>query len=120
MLSFILIFALLSLGAESLSIQMKVKTPSVGNLPRKIKRLTRSLTSESFDKVYTPEFDKFLTSEASPAIYDSLMKIITKTARQLKVSVKKEFGLRTVTVRPDIVDTAIAAGTFQVNFDSFI
>lgn len=37
---------------------------------------------------------------------------IKKTARQLKTTVKPDFGVKPPLVRPDIVETAVAAGTF--------
>eukprot|EP01038_Epipyxis_sp_PR26KG_P009866 gene9866-13273_t len=91
---------------------MKVKTPSVGNIPRKLKRNLRSLTNENFSNIYTPEFDEYLKSQASPAIYEQLLKQVNKKARSLKITVKPEFGYKAPVVRPNIVETAIAAGTF--------
>lgn len=91
------------------------KAPSVGNLPRKLKRQLRSLDATTFDKIFTDEFDTFLKNEADGRIYDNLMDTISKRARQLGVKIKDNFGIKPVIVLSDIVDTAVSAGNFKVS-----
>lgn len=55
-----------------------------------------------------------MKNEAKGAKYDNLMKSIQKTARQLKVDLRKDFGAKPIVTRPNIVDTAIAANSFSV------
>lgn len=52
-----------STSIRSATLQMKVKTPSLGNIPRKLKRKIRSVEAENFDQLYTAEFDSFLKTE---------------------------------------------------------
>lgn len=93
----------------------KAKAPSVGNIPRKIKRKLRSLDSSTFEQIYTPEFDEFLKTEAQGSIYLNLRKVIAKRARQVGAVLKADFGVKPVIVLPDLVDTAVAAGGFTVS-----
>lgn len=48
---------------RSKQLQMKVKSPSLGNIPRKLKRKIRGVDAENFDQLYTAEFDSFLKTE---------------------------------------------------------
>ena len=41
------------------------------------------------------------------------MKHLTKTARTLKVTLRKDFGVKPIVKRSNIVETAVAAGTFS-------
>ena len=96
------------------TLSMRVKTPSVGNISRKLKRKIRSADATTFTTLYTPEFDEYLKKEASTGIYDSIFKQLTKKARQLKVTVKSDFGFKPKVVIPNIVETATASGTLNV------
>ena len=91
-----------------------VKDTSKVNLSRKLKRLLTSskLDASSFEKVKT--FEPYLKDEATGAIYDRLLKLVTKKARQLKVTLSPEFAKKPVVIVPDLVETATSAGTFQV------
>ena len=100
--------------SRSLSLSMKVATPSVGNIARKLKRKIRSVDATNFDALYTPEFDVYLKTEATAGIYETIRKNLTKKARELKVTIKSDFGLKPKIVLPTIVETAVKAGTFQV------
>jgi hypothetical protein len=97
------------------SLSMKVKEPSVGNLARKLKRKLRTVDAITFSELYTEEFDNFLKTKASAGIYENIMKHLTKTARQLKIEFKSDFGKKAVVVRPDIIETAKSVGTFNVS-----
>lgn len=99
---------------SSFTLSMRVKTPSVGNISRKLKRKIRSVDATTFTTLYTPEFDEYLKTEATTGIYDSIFKQLTKKARELKVTVKSEFGFKPKAVIPNIAETATAAGTFNV------
>ena len=88
--------------------------PSVGNLARKIKRKLRSVDATSFETIYTPEFDKYLKEEASGRLYTTVMDALKKKARQVGTSLKSEFGIKPVVVLPNIVEAAVAAGSFTV------
>ena len=101
--------------SRSLSLSMKVATPSVGNIARKLKRKIRSVDATNFDTLYTPEFDVYLKTEATAGIYETIRKNLTKKARELKVTIKSDFGLKPKIVLPTIVETAVKAGTFQVS-----
>jgi hypothetical protein len=59
---------------------------------------------------------EFLKTKAKGGIYLNLIKHIQKTAKALKADISVEFGARPKTVRPNIVDTAISAGSFSVPF----
>lgn len=113
------VFLLLCLFAtvvvvSSFTLSMRVKAPSVGNISRKLKRKIRSADATTFTSIYTPEFDEYLKKEASDGIYDSILKQLTKKARQLKVTVKSDFGFKPKVVIPNIVETATASGTLNV------
>jgi len=83
------------------------------NLPRKLKRGLRTITAENFDKVYNADFENFLIKTATPELNEKLLFKIKKTARKLGLSVKEGFGEKPAIVYNDIVDTAVAAGTFN-------
>ena len=51
---------------------------------------------------------------AQGSLYENIIKKLTKRARQLKVTLKPDFGVKPEIILPTIVETAIAAGTFQV------
>lgn len=98
---------------SSNQLYMRVKTPNAGNIPRKLKRKIRSVEVTTFDQLYTPEFDTFLKVEAQGGIYENIMKLLKRRAQQLKLALKPDFGLKAAVVIPTIVETAVAAGTFQ-------
>ncbi len=88
----------------------------LSNMSRKIRRHLKSATSETFEKlIYTSEYDNFLKNSASENVYKVLMQKIQKTARQLNIKLKADFGKRVKAERPDIVSTAVSAGTFTVS-----
>jgi uncharacterized surface protein with fasciclin (FAS1) repeats len=94
-------------------VSTKQKAPSVGNLPRKMKRNLRSIKdAAAFEKIYTEEYETFLKVEARGAVYENLMEKIRTKARKLNITLKPEFGVKPIVVLPDLVDTAIAAGSF--------
>jgi hypothetical protein len=59
-------------------------------------------------------FTEYLKSKAPGGIYLNLLKHVKKAARTLKVTVSPEFGAKPIVKRQTIVETAVAAGTFQV------
>lgn len=111
LLNFFLLASLFVAGVNSLA--TKVKPPSIGNLPRKLKRALKTADAAKFQTLLTPEYDTFLKGSTG-ALYNNLMDKISKTAIKLKVSVTPGFGVKPVQVLPNLVDTAIAAGSFQV------
>eukprot|EP01040_Poterioochromonas_malhamensis_P008221 gene8221-8891_t len=101
----------------------------LSNMSRKIRRHLKSATSETFEKlIYTSEYDNFLKNSASENVYKVLMQKIQKTAllmqkiqktaRQLNIKLKADFGKRVKAERPDIVSTAVSAGTFTKLVDA--
>ena len=101
----------------SFTLSMKVKEASVGNLSRKLKRKIRSADATTFSNLYTPEFDLFLKNDASMGVYETILKQLNSKARQLKLTVKSDFGIKPKVVIPNIVATATAAGTFNVRIN---
>jgi hypothetical protein len=99
---------------NSRMLSMKVKVPNPGNLARKLKRNIRSVNATNFDVLYTPEYDNFLKNEAKGELYTTILKQLTKKARQLNVKLKSDFGIKPKILLPSIVETAQAAGTFKV------
>jgi hypothetical protein len=96
-------------------LSMKLKEPSIGNLPRKLKRKIRSSNETTFDQLYSPEFDNFLKNQAKGGVYENIMKTLNKKARHLKITLKPDFGVKPKIVLPTIVETAVAAGSFGVH-----
>eukprot|EP01036_Dinobryon_divergens_P022343 gene22343-30588_t len=88
---------------------------SKSNIPRRIKRALRSAKDAATftSAVLNPEVDEYLKSKAPGGIYLNLLKQVKKAARTLKVTVSPEFGAKPVVKRQTIVETAVAAGTFQ-------
>ena len=85
---------------------------AVVNVPRRLKRLLRTVNATNFETIYTDEFDTYLREKASPGIYDSIIKKLKKTARTLGVEIRSSFGSKPVVVVPDILETATSAAKF--------
>ena len=83
------------------------------NMPRKLKRSLRNADKGTFESlVNKPETESFIKQLPDGLLYDNLMKMITKKRRELKIKVKTDYAVKPKVVLPDIVDTAVAAGTF--------
>jgi len=80
------------------------------NIPRKMKRILRGLNETTFESIYTEEFDAYLKTVASTGIYENLRKQLTKTARQLNIQLKPDFGVKAAVVLPSIIETATTGG----------
>lgn len=100
---------------STVALSMKVKSPSVGNLPRKMKRKLIGIKSENFDTILTDEFDSYMKNEASPAVHARMMKDLQRKARALGVKVKEGFGVKAAVVRPSLLEAATSAGNFGVS-----
>lgn len=96
---------------HSLAVASKGKPSTSTNIVRKTKRMIRSMDATNFNNVYSKELEAYL-STSNGLIYDNLMKTIEKKARQLKVKFNADFAKKQVIVLPDIVDTAVGAGSF--------
>ncbi len=57
---------------------------------------------------------EYLKNNASEAIYESIRHKLEKAARKLNVTLKPDFGLKPVVVRPNIVEHVVSAGIFTV------
>ena len=83
------------------------------NMPRKLKRSLRNADKGTFESlVNKPETESFIKQLPDGLLYENLMKMITKKSRELKIKVKTDYAVKPKVVLPDIVDTAVAAGTF--------
>ena len=94
----------------------KEKVANPGNLCRKMKRTIKtSPDAASFEStILTPEYDLYLREGCTGAIYSNLMEKVAKKALELKVTVKPGFGVKAIVVLPDLIEMAVAAGTFKV------
>jgi hypothetical protein len=97
----------------------KEKVLNPGNLCRKMKRgIKTSPDAASFEKnILTPEYDLYLREGCSGAIYTNLFDKVAKKALEFKVTVKPGFGVKAIVILPDLVQMAVAAGTFNVRRD---
>lgn len=112
-LQLIVLMAVLLVATNAMMVKTKVANP--GNLCRKMKRIIKTSDAASFEKgILTPEIDLYLREGCSGAIYSNLMEKVAKKALELKVTVKPGFGVKAIVVLPDLVDMAVAAGTFNV------
>ena len=96
---------------------LKTKVANPGNLCRKMKRTIKtSPDAATFEKtILTPENDAYLKTGCSGSIYSNLMEKVAKKALELKVTVKPGFGVKAIVILPDLVEMAVAAGTFKVS-----
>lgn len=110
----ILVLAAFVLAAAN-AMMVKTKVANPGNLCRKMKRIIKTSDAAIFEKeILTPENDLYLREGCSGAIYSNLMEKVAKKALELKVTVKPGFGVKAIVVLPDLVEMAVAAGTFKV------
>ena len=94
---------------------LKTKVANPGNLCRKMKRVIKTSDAASFEKlVLTAENEVYLREQCTGAIYSNLMEKVAKKALELKVTVKPGFGVKAIVILPDLVEMAVAAGTFNV------
>ena len=113
----IVLVAVLLVATNAMMVKTKVANP--GNLCRKMKRIIKTSDAASFEKgILTPEIDLYLREGCSGAIYSNLMEKVAKKALELKVTVKPGFGVKAVVILPDLVEMAVAAGTFNVRIHS--
>lgn len=97
----------------------KEKVVNPGNICRKMKRtIKNSPDAASFEKtILTPVNDLYLREGCSGSIYTNLMEKVAKKALELKVTINPGFGVKAVVILPDLVEMAVAAGTFKVRHD---
>jgi hypothetical protein len=106
-----------SVSLTRLYMGRKHKPPSVGNYPRKIKRLLHSAevnSSRSLEELYNPRYESYLVNEASENMHKILMKKIQKTASVLNVKLKEGFGYRPPVELPTVYDYISMNPTTQV------
>jgi hypothetical protein len=113
-LQVIVLVAVCLVATQSMMVKTKVANP--GNLCRKMKRIIKTSDAATFEKdILTPENDLYLREGCSGAIYSNLMEKVAKKALELKVTVKPGFGVKAIVVLPDLVEMAVAAGSFNVS-----
>jgi hypothetical protein len=104
-----------NLRMSTTEIAESVKITIGENYPRKIKRQLRTVTAESFaSTLYKPEYDNYLKNVASKAMYNNIMKLYKRKADDLNIKLSAEFAYKPPIVLPDLVETAVAAGKFEV------
>ena len=114
-LQLVVLMAVLLVATQSMMVKTKVANP--GNLCRKMKRIIKTSDAATFEKdILTPENDLYLREGCSGAIYSNLMEKVAKKALELKVTVKPGFGVKAIVVLPDLVEMAVAAGSFNVRW----
>ena len=112
-LRIVVLMAVVVAAVNAMMVKTKVANP--GNLCRKMKRIIKTSDAATFEKeILTPENDLYLREGCSGAIYSNLMEKVAKKALELKVTVKPGFGVKAIIVLPDLVEMAVAAGTFKV------
>ena len=113
LIQLIVLVAVCLVATNAMMVKTKVANP--GNLCRKMKRIIKTSDAAQFEKdILTPEIDLYLREGCSGAIYSNLMDKVAKKALELKVTVKPGFGVKAIVVLPDLVQMAVAAGTFNV------
>ena len=116
LLRIVALMAVVLVAVNAMMVKTKVANP--GNLCRKMKRIIKTSDAATFEKdILTAENDLYLREGCSGAIYSNLMEKVAKKALELKVTVKPGFGVKAVIVLPDLVEMAVAAGTFKVRRD---
>ena len=84
------------------------------NLPRKLRRTLRNTNDAAkLQSFLSPETEALIKS-SDGKLSENLLKFLTEKAKKLKVSLpSKTWGVKQKVDLPDLVDTAVSAGTFN-------